>query len=72
MSKTIVSFNDTPASEVEKLDGVISAFSWNALLPTITEFVRLRSDEVIDGLVVSEEDIQVKISRKKGRKTKKQ
>lgn len=70
MSKVIVSFNDTPESEVENLNGVITAFPWDSMLPTISQFVRLRPDEVIDGLVVSETDIKVKISRKKGRKTK--
>lgn len=72
MSKVIVAFNDNPESEIEKMDGVISALSWDAVLPTISQFVRLRSDEVIDGLVVSESDIKVKISRKRGRKIKNQ
>jgi len=70
MNTVTVSFNDTPLQEVEKMDGVISAFSWDSMLPTITQFVRLRPDEVIDGLIVSESDIKVKISRKKGRKSK--
>ena len=68
MSKVIVPFSDIPASEIEQINGVFMAFSWDALIPTISEFVRLRPDEVIDGLVVSDTDIKVKISRKKGRK----
>lgn len=71
MDKVIVSFNNNPESEIEKMDGVISAFPWDSLLPTIKQFVRLRPDEAIDGLVVSGTDIKVKISRKKRCKTKK-
>lgn len=70
MSKVIVAFNDNPESEIEKIDGVILAFPWDAMLPTISQFVRLRPDEQIDGLVINNVDIKVKISRKKGRKSK--
>ncbi|MEO8824098.1 MAG: hypothetical protein ABI366_11050 [Ginsengibacter sp.] len=70
MDKITVAFNDNPESEIEKMDGVIMAFSWDAMLPTIGQFVRLRPDEQIDGLLVSNVDIKVKISRKKGRKSR--
>lgn len=70
MQKLIVPFNGNDITEIEKTDGVISAFPWDALMPTINQFVRLRDDEVIDGLIVSDIDVKVKISRKKGRKRK--
>ncbi|MDB5200540.1 MAG: hypothetical protein JWO92_2503 [Chitinophagaceae bacterium] len=70
MDKIIIPLNDTPASEIEKLDGVITAISWDSLLPVINQMVRLRPDEIIDGLVINDTDIRVKISRKRGRKTK--
>lgn len=70
MDKVIVAFNDNPEAEIEKMDGVITEFSWDSLLPSIGSLIRLRPDEIIDGLVVTDESIKVKISRKKGRKSK--
>lgn len=68
--KLIIPFNNNPESEIET-GGVIQSVSWSALMPAIENFVRLRPDEVIDGLAVNDTDIRVKISRKKGRKTNK-
>ena len=70
MSKIIIPLNGQTESEIEKMDGVITSISWDALMPTINQHVRLRPDEIIDGLVINETDIRVKISRKKGRKIK--
>ncbi len=70
MDKLIISFNDTPASEVEKMDGVITAIPWDSLIPTISNMIRLRPDEQLDGFIVNDTDIRIKISRKRGRKTK--
>lgn len=70
MNTVTVCFNDTPAQEVEKLDGTIMAVPWTALLDTIGNSVRLRPDEIILGLLANDTDIRVKISRKKGRKKK--
>lgn len=71
MDKIIISFNGHTDSEIEKVDGVIVSVPWDSLLPAINNFVRLRPDEIIDGLVINDTDIRVKISRKKGRKTTK-
>lgn len=68
MSKIIIAFNGKSESEVEEVSGVITSVPWDALLPKINDFVRLRPDEVIDGLIITDTDIRVKISRKKGRK----
>lgn len=64
----IISFNG--ASEVDLKTGLIQNIPWDALMPKIKESVRLREDEVISGLIVDDVSIKVKISRKKGRKTK--
>lgn len=65
--KMIISFNGAPDSEIEN-QGVIQSVSWSALMPTIETFVRLRPDEVINGLVINDTDIRVNIGRKRGRK----
>ena len=44
--------------------------NWDALIPAISEFVKLRKEwEVINGLIITDTDIQVSIGRKRGRKT---
>lgn len=68
MNTITICLNGQPAEEIEKMDGVISSVSWAALMPTISEMVRLRTDELIEGIVINDTDIRVKIGRKKGRK----
>lgn len=70
MDKIIISFNGQHLDEIEKMNGLVISVNWAALLPTISHAIRLRDDEVIEGLVVNDTDIRVKLSRKKGRKTK--
>lgn len=60
--------NGKPADEVAKSEGM--SVNWDALMPAINEMVRLRPYEQIDGLVINDTDINVKISQKRGRKTK--
>ncbi len=68
MSELLILFNNKTESDLKET-GVCMSVNWNALLHTIGEYVRLRPDESIDGLIINETDIRVKISRKKGRKT---
>lgn len=69
MDKIIICLNGKSAEEIANSDGVIISVNWDSLLPTIEKSVRLRPDEFIEGLVVNDTDIRVKIGRKKGRKT---
>lgn len=69
MDKLIISFNG-PAEHIEQGD-FFHSILWDALMPKIQEFANLRPYEKIDGLIITDTDIRVKISRKKG-KTKKQ
>ncbi|MBA3673462.1 MAG: hypothetical protein H0W75_00645 [Chitinophagaceae bacterium] len=68
MQSITIPLNGKTIEEVQKADGVIISINWDALIPAIESFVRLRPDEVIDYLSVSEVDVQVHISRKRGRK----
>lgn len=70
MDKLIIAFNGNQESEIEKVSGTIISVNWDSLLPTISSAVRLRDDEIIDGLVINDVELRVKISRKKGRKIK--
>ncbi len=63
---TTISFNGIEVPDFKS--GVVMAVNWQALLPTIESFVKLRPDEIIEAISVNETDIRVKISRKKGRK----
>ena len=67
MQKTIV-FNGKTEEEIDK--DIPSFINWDGLLPTLESMCRVRSDEVINGLIVSDEGIEVKIGRRKGRKVK--
>lgn len=62
-------FNQTTESDMNS-GGVFTYISWESLLPAIKEIVRLRDDEILDGFIVTDEHIKVKLSRKKGRKVK--
>lgn len=56
------------STEIDLKSGITMSINWDALLPSIQSFVRLRPDEIINGLVINETDIRVVITRKKGRK----
>lgn len=70
MSKVIIALNGQTTEEIEKVYGVIHGIPWDALIPTISEHVRLRPDELIEGLIVDDATVKVKIGRKRGRKVK--
>ncbi len=58
------------ASKEEILGGgVVTSVTWEQLLPAISEIIRLREDEIIDGFKIDEDRIAIKLSRKRGRKT---
>lgn len=63
----IKTFNGVSENEITG-GGTFTSLSWEDLLPAIGNIIRLRDDEVIDGFVVSAERINVKLSRKRGRK----
>lgn len=48
--------------------GLFCSVTWHQLLPAISESVKLRDDEVIDGFTVNENGLKIKLSRKRGRK----
>ncbi len=48
--------------------GVGINITWEQLLPAISEMIRLRDNEIIDGFKIDEDRITVKLSRKRGRK----
>lgn len=50
---------------------VFTSIGWDDLLPAIKQIIRFREDEIIDGFLISDEGIKIKLSRKKGRKIKK-
>ncbi|MBS1915705.1 MAG: hypothetical protein JST87_05470 [Bacteroidetes bacterium] len=57
-----------PGTDIKNIAGTAIEISWDELLPAIKQNIRLRDDEVIDGIIVTEEAIKVNISRKPGRK----
>lgn len=61
--------NDKVKPEELNNGGVFMSVAWQQLLPAINEIIRLRDDEVLDGFIVSENGLKIKLSRKKGRKT---
>lgn len=70
MQKIVIPFNEKTHAEIDAVEGEIQSIPIAALLPEIAKFVRLRDDEQIDGLVISDTDIRVKISRKRVRKVR--
>lgn len=66
--ETIVTFNDSTPEQVKEVGGTILSVPWAAVLPRIEESIRLRDDEQIIGLIVSDVDIRVKVGRKRKRR----
>ena len=62
-----ISFTESPVEAI----GEIQSINWDALLPKISEYIRLRSTETIEGLIVNESEIRVVIGRKRLRAPKK-
>lgn len=57
------------AKPEELLSGsLFCSVTWHQLMPAISESIKLRDDEVIDGFTVNENGLKVKLSRKRGRK----
>lgn len=50
MNTITICLNGKPAEEIEKIQGTIISVNWDSLLPTIEKSVRLRDDEIIEGL----------------------
>lgn len=69
MTKLIIPLNGTPAEEIEGV-GFFHSIPWDALMPTIMKMANLRPYEKVDGLIISDADVQLRISQKPGRKTK--
>jgi len=65
-------FGDNVKEEIEKAadTGELQFVGWNELLPEISTLVRLREDEQIEGFLLNENGIRVKVSRKKGRRSR--
>lgn len=70
MQQITIALNGKSPEEIEQMNGVVMSVNWDSLIPVIGEAVRLRPDEVIDGLIINDVDIRVSIGRKKGRKGK--
>lgn len=69
MDKIIIPLNGKTAAEIENGE-FFHSIPWDALMPHINQMASVRPYEKIDGLIVSETDIQVRISQKRGPKTK--
>lgn len=67
MDTITICLNGKPAEEIESGD-FFHSLPWHALMPAIIEMVNLRPYEKIDGLIISSEDVRVRISQKVGRK----
>lgn len=67
MNKLIIPLTGKSESEIEN-NMIFSSMNWDALMPTINQFARLRPDEVIEGIICDEAGIKVTIGRKKGPK----
>jgi len=67
MEELKISFTENQVESV----GEIQSINWDALLPKISEYIRLRSTETIEGLIVNESEIRVVIGRKRLRAPKK-
>lgn len=63
-----VIINEKVKPEELQSGGTLMSVAWAQLLPAINEIVRLRDDEVLDGFIVNENGLKIKLSRKKGRK----
>lgn len=69
MDKIIIPSNGQTAEEVESA-GFFHAIPMDALMPVIEKMSNLRPWDKIDGIIITSEDIRVKISQKVGRKPK--
>jgi len=67
MTQTIL-LNESTQEDVTK--SVSSFINWDGIMPEIERLNRVRSDEVITALIISDEGIEAKIGRKRGRKVK--
>lgn len=68
MDKIIIPSNGQAKEEIEQGD-FFQSIPWTALMPIISEMSHLRPWEKVDGIIITSEDIRVKISQKPGRKT---
>lgn len=67
MDNIIISLNGHSPAEIENGD-FFHSLPWDALMPTISTMANIRPWEKIDGIIISQDDIRVKISQKVGRK----
>ncbi len=63
-------FNGKSVDEIKEHTGFSASLSWTQLLPAVQDMVMLRNDEYIEGWVITDSGIEVKISRKPGPKIK--
>ena len=64
MDQLRISFTDKPVEELFK-PMEIQSVNWDALLPHLANFVRLRDYEVIEGLIVNDTEVRVIIGKKR-------
>lgn len=67
METIIIPLNGQEKAEIESGD-FFHSIPWDALMPEIIRLCNMRPWDKADGLIVSADDIPVKISQKVGRK----
>ena len=72
MQKLIIPFNGNTVEQIEKpTDNLFKEqISWYAFLDMLSKVIHLRPWDQVDGLIMDEQGIEIKISQKRGRKKK--
>jgi hypothetical protein len=73
MSRLIIPFNGQTTDQIEKqTDNLFKEqISWDGFLKILSEVIHLRPWDQVDGLILDEDGIEIKISQKRGRKSNK-
>jgi len=67
MSEVIINLNGKTEEEM-KTNPIKTFIDWDELMPQIAHAIRIRDDESIEGLQITNKGIMVFIIRKRGRK----
>ncbi|HEY5392210.1 MAG TPA: hypothetical protein VIJ57_08860 [Hanamia sp.] len=72
MEKLIIPFNGNTIEQIEKpTDNIFKEqIGWDAFLEMLSKVIHLRPWDQVDGLIMDEQGIEIKISQKRGRKAK--
>ena len=72
MEKLIIPFNGNTKEQIEnQKDNLFKeVMTWEVVLSMLEKVIHLRPWDQIDGLIIDEAGIEIKISQKRGRKAK--